>query len=73
MAQSQVSGKASDAPHNNFMMTQDMIEEAKKYGDIHRANLDQEEEGKGQVDDQTEFDKGLQTQQKVGVSKLDNK
>ena len=33
MAASSISGKASDAPHNNFLMTQDLLDEVKKYGD----------------------------------------
>lgn len=34
MAQSAISGRVSDAPHNNFMMTQEMLEEVKKYGEV---------------------------------------
>lgn len=33
MAVSEISGKASDAPHNNFLMTQELMEEVKKYGE----------------------------------------
>ena len=33
MAASSISGKASDVPHNNFLMTQELMEEVKKYGE----------------------------------------
>ena len=86
MAQSSISGRASDAPHNNFMMTQEMLDEVKKYGDAPAAsNLRGKEEKLGELEDQNtefrsadgrvhasdDFERGLQNLHNLGMSEIE--